>query len=532
MEELMILEKYNPEVLKNALETNVSDVKAGDYLKFTLDYAGNEFHKVYKVVDVDDSKSDDDKVFLGLQKDSSVLTIGKWVKNNSVVQNSIPSMSYTSTLPEEVLVHGDNVVYSYSFLPDHKEQLNLFKKNLSKLIEKGSRVGFDVSYTEEDIVTSPRYRFIDDAVQGVYNYIVTTHKVITVTTPKKVALNGDWELISVVDVTMSSPVFKCVPNEEVPQHLLESKDLSYCEHCGHKRRRNETLIIRNNEGKYMVLGKSCAKDYLGENALSILNTRDKIQEFFKNDDDYYYSGEAYDLYKPVREIIALSSLFTREGKGYKKTGDFGEWGTKDEIIEYYTRTSSNSINNNPEYYKEYLQDLNNRFQKDNPTEVDYKAADRTIELIKDLEGNSSWVINLKSLIENDSVHEKYIGVLASSIILYGKEQQKKAKEQENKNKNTVYYGELKERFSNVEATFTNHRVYDGVYGTTHYLTFEAPKDSDSNYLFIWKTGSFNPSTEGISIGDKVMIEKATVKDHSEWNGLHQTYISRAKIQKI
>lgn len=83
-----------------------------------------------------------------------------------------------------------------------------------------------------------------------------------------------------------------------------------------------------------------------------------------------------------------------------------------------------------------------------------------------------------------------------------------------------FFGEIKEKFYELPVTFVRKIVMQNVYGSSLYI-FENDK-----HCFCWFTAT-NPDIE---TGESVKIS-GTVKDHSTYNDVNQTIVTRVKVVK-
>ena len=93
--------------------------------------------------------------------------------------------------------------------------------------------------------------------------------------------------------------------------------------------------------------------------------------------------------------------------------------------------------------------------------------------------------------------------------------------------NTVdagYYGEVGDKI-NLEVTYVRYTCWENSYGyyggTTFLYTFEM-----GGHTFIWKTSKF--ICDELEEGSTLTIA-GTIKEHSEYNGIKQTVLTRCKV---
>ena len=74
-----------------------------------------------------------------------------------------------------------------------------------------------------------------------------------------------WKFIARILHDEGGNVLKSVPGEELPPQYrtIEPK----CEHCGYKRKRNDTFVLKNITTKeYKQVGSNCLSDFLGHSS--------------------------------------------------------------------------------------------------------------------------------------------------------------------------------------------------------------------------------------------------------------------------
>lgn len=87
--------------------------------------------------------------------------------------------------------------------------------------------------------------------------------------------------------------------------------------------------------------------------------------------------------------------------------------------------------------------------------------------------------------------------------------------------NSQFVGEIGERLRNMKATFVSSRYFEGNWGGSFVYTFEV-----NNNIFTWFTQKMLTINEG-----DVIDLTGTVKNHTEYNGILQTQLSRCIIKE-
>ena len=95
------------------------------------------------------------------------------------------------------------------------------------------------------------------------------------------------------------------------------------------------------------------------------------------------------------------------------------------------------------------------------------------------------------------------------------------KERQAQTEKSSYFGTVGEKLTDLEVTFKNIFWYDTQFGTVFIYIFE---DADG-HQFKWNTSTGISTLEK---GDVIKI-KGTIKEHSEYNGIKQTVLTRCKL---
>ena len=91
------------------------------------------------------------------------------------------------------------------------------------------------------------------------------------------------------------------------------------------------------------------------------------------------------------------------------------------------------------------------------------------------------------------------------------------------NSGSVHVGEIKERLRNMHGTFVSARFFENEWGGKFVYTFKVGEN-----IFTWFSQSMIDAE--IKEGDEITLT-GTVKDHTEYNGILQTVLSRCIVKK-
>jgi hypothetical protein len=281
-----------------------------------------------------------------------------------------------------------------------------------------------------------------------------------------------------------------------------------CNSCAHGLGRAFAIQAKVDASKILFVGSECLKKYTGADGHAVLAAIEAIlflqikEGSDDNDRDFSSRGgrcyHAYDLDDFMAVAIAVVE---RDGAYAKRWMDRGYGDmyenpncTRNAILSYYGGQSKIEI-----------------------TDAHREKAVAQVEAwigcyLPERNGKpDDYVSQCKMLAERGWVTEKTAGVAASMV--------KNPPVPPKDYSGSKHLGEIGKRqvFENLTVIGSIER--EGDYGITTILKFE---DSDGNVLTWFASGS-----QSYNKGDVVTL-KATVKDHSEYQGVKQTIITRAK----
>jgi len=134
---------------------------------------------------------------------------------------------------------------------------------------------------------------------------------------------------------------------------------------------------------------------------------------------------------------------------------------------------------------------------------------------------SDYGMNLRTLLAGEYVSAKSVGIAASLVAVYARQQQLRAE------RATLVPGFLAPRGTKVtdlDATVTVSRIIDCHYGAKTLLVLR----TDGNQLIKW----FATGVRDYEPGQWVQILRATVKDHDTYRDQDQTLVTRATLEPL
>lgn len=305
---------------------------------------------------------------------------------------------------------------------------------------------------------------------------------------KPIGLAG-WRFVAKVDFEGGpNPVVYVLPGESF--RFTRRKDKNGCDHCGHIRDRHNCYIVKKGK-KVMQVGSTCLKDFLGHNPLKATHQIDILAALSQEPGDEYYGERMPELLLPYLTMVSL--CISRYGWTSRKAADLhGIMATADQA-----QFATDEMSPKPK-----------KAEMDKSRELAEKAMRHASRLPK----GEVFTENLRAIAENGHYTHTQIGIAAYIVQHY-------ILHLESKNKVGGYVGEVGKRMT-FDLTCQRTNTFQGQFGVTTLYTFQ---DKDGNTV-VW----FSTTDARIAPQQKVRLI-ATVKEHSEYRGVKQTVVTRAKV---
>lgn len=304
--------------------------------------------------------------------------------------------------------------------------------------------------------------------------------------------------------------------------IKQYKDTDFhCDHCHKKVHRNSVVILEHDNGERKVVGTSCVKEFTSgldgnliaemNDYMSILNMRNSELRCLmqgEEDADVFFESHGVKTYDVVDIVSAAKRLIDKYG--FEPSGSYNA--TWKFIMDEYDRTK-----------------------------IESEAAD-AIEWIKSLSEDdvtrSSYLFNLKQIIDAGYCTARHFGFLASLIPSYRKSEYKRLLDlKKNDGKVSEYVGNVGDKIS-VKVKYVNTYSYDTNFGAANIHLFM----DDSGNIFKWSTGSrleFTVKDNHSNYSQWYYLDKGAtvqlsgkIKDHSEYRNQKQTVLTRCKYEVL
>ena len=339
--------------------------------------------------------------------------------------------------------------------------------------------------------------------------------------PLKVA---GWKLVGVISYLedKTSVVTRAPGYEgEIPERFWDSSP-NLCEHCQTKRKRKECFILYSEEeNRFMQVGRSCLKDFLGVSGDTLAQRLDYIRKLYDKlgggggevDEESFWGGGAAQRADVLELVLWGTSVYRKLGWVTATQARERGWsgGSADDAVEFAQ---------GPPRVKELIK----KYEEAQPDGTDLEEAEKALEWILDLDVSpqNDYLFTLQQLARQEVVPARMEKRIAGLYAAYARAMERDRERQRDQHAESEYVGEIGEYGTFPNVTLEAKRPFDGMYGPTFQHKFV---DEDGN-VFIW----WASRDSGFEPGAKVDVV-ATIKDHKAFRGEKQTVITRAVLHE-
>ena len=294
---------------------------------------------------------------------------------------------------------------------------------------------------------------------------------------------------------------------------------SDCDHCHTSRQRAETYVVRHDDGRYMQVGSSCLKDFLGHEEAEKLALQATMLYLAygaaEDGEESGLGGGSYSDHLTLEEYLPMVAWCVREQGWVSRTKarehDMGA-ATADSAMMYVTDSKARKLANAE------------------PTEDDAKLATDAMlwaESLTDeqVSGQSDYLHNLRVVARAGYVTHKLAGVGGSMIVAYERHiGRERVKAQRALMPPSTHVGTVGVRTC-WTATLDFVTGFETAFGYTTVLKF---RTDDVGAVVTWMASGQDVLARS-DVGKRYMV-CGTVKKHDEYKGEKQTVISRADVR--
>lgn len=396
----------------------------------------------------------------------------------------------------------------------HESNLERLEKKLASLKKKCDQSHCNFKYE----IKGETYKEYESAAGDKY-----TAKFYEVEVEGEAKYNG-WRFVATLDHHEEGNVVRAFDTELVIPDKYKTCGPT-CEHCNKIRSRKDTYLIFNEETQeFKQVGKSCLAEFT--NGLSAENIAFFCSIYEAMESNYSYSGTSFTRYIEVESILRYAFEAVKHW-GYQKSRNSFEHedipadyrSTRDRVVDYFY------INRQMSLRKEALKDEMDEVGFNPDSEYAVKSAEDALNWIRNEEDLSSeYIRNLHIICSGEYAEYRDLGILVSLPVAYERhlgqiaEYEKKQKETELKQQTSNHMGEVGQKLTIECESFKCLSCWENQYG----LTFL--------YQIVDKAGNIYKWFASKSVDeDNVRTVTGTVKDHSEYNGVKETILTRCKV---
>ena len=357
---------------------------------------------------------------------------------------------------------------------------------------------------------------ISQRVEVVRDAIVSTliegveHLVHEIEIEVPVLVKDGWKMVAALDFIESGVVVRTVPGESLEG--WERPESQTCDHCGTKRFRNRSFVVRSEAGEVLQVGSSCLTAFIGFSPAMALRWMTFADEIVEESESW--GGCYVPRFYSVDSVVRMAHVVSEGGRKYIPAGAF------DKV------TTSEEVRNVLHFVRGYGRDREE--QEREVAEMRAAAAalpaDEVAEIIefgKALEGDSDYVQNLRVILNAESITGRHIGILSSLLKVWAKDQEREAECKANPVVSEWLDGEVKQRLRGLKVIVTKVQCWEGDYGLTTLVIFRTGEGRTVKW--------FASGAKDIEVGDNLVVD-ATIKKFEEYNGVKQTVVTRATIK--
>ena len=341
-----------------------------------------------------------------------------------------------------------------------------------------------------------------------------------------------WEFVATVDNLEKGVIVRTVPGVDLDGYRPEEKR---CDHCGIKRDRNDTYLVRFEDGTIKQVGSSCLKDFLsvrpaglwaiGLDPVASIDDDLKAEKFIGIRRD----GDLVDN----KLIAAVSMVITENGKKYVKSSELNS--TVDQVRDVIW--GSSVYNEDTKRYRRMVLDQAREL-------IDSGKIDEVLDLGKKINWNKDFQENMNVAVANERNGYRNAGIIAYTARNWAEQQEKKAEAATNNHKQG-FLAPVKTKIKDLVVSSGKKGIPVIVekirtYNTDFGLTAKVIMRTEDGQALVWNSSQGTPHYEQTDLsipttymetGDKIYLTGGTVSEHMNYQGNDQTKLTRVKFEK-
>jgi hypothetical protein len=420
---------------------------------------------------------------------------------------------------------------------------------LTKLVKKCKKFGITEptwklsdEYTHTKQVSCSPDSAVDWSPDLQWYKIVSTQLVDLVIDHQPIHIKGDWVLIA-VHSSKSGSISQLDASVIIPEEFLSGSRT--CSHCNKNQYRKSHFIIHNKaDGKWMQVGSTCLKDFLGINPTTYLKMFEAFRTTFSilNEDrwghGYPDKEEFINIAYPIRKLIS-QTLKVINKRGHVKA----TWEDVEDIgmngCRYYRKVRENEGDATCDFVTDYVTTPKKKDKEHSQVDEVLKFWEKVKVETKEVKGHhltnegwetrmgqepkngfNKWLSDSQKLISSPNALKSDINKVCSAVnyVLTSKEKEAERLLKAQESASLKYVGKVGDRMT-LDLTIVKNYAGESEWGV-YYITTLETKEKDQ---LVYKG-----SKDLGDVGDSLTMV-FTVKAHSDFRGAKQTTLSRPKV---
>ena len=350
-------------------------------------------------------------------------------------------------------------------------------------------------------------------------------------------LPGGWRLVASIDHTEALPLVFEFEGQTCPSSERE-RGRETCDHCNTRRKRNKTVVLRDESGAYVQIGTTCLADFIGLDKFNpdyLAKLAELISRLFDAagedyDDEFGFEGGGgyREYYIDVEEVCQVTAaiLLDEPWVSRARSEMTDQPATADVVSNFLFPPKSFPSRERAREFAEWRAQVRSRMERTK------EAGTAALEWAKDLaDSEVEFELNLAALALSGNVKAKRMGLAA--YIYAGHQRHLGQLREAERAAESEWIGTPGKR-ETFTLTYTDSHAFDGAYGTTFFLKFEDP----SGNRVTWKSSN-SPGDLELDKGKTYRItatvnaaDKAYGPGHDTFKGHKVTNVSRGAIEWI
>lgn len=369
------------------------------------------------------------------------------------------------------------------------------------LAKAGIEQRFEATWGEPELRTERDEEGRDHLVE--YRRLTLNHP--------KISYEG-WRFVAALDETDGGMIVRTAPDVDLEGYRPEA---SWCDHCQTHRQRNKTFLVQHEDGTLVQVGSDCIEKFLGVKPKGLAWIGVDLME----DAGWHGGTHGTEVGNDTRMVVAAAMIASRMGVDYKPSSFTHS--TADDVRDILWHSGGSSE-----------QKAARRAAYEQAKElVDSGKVDEVMDAVRNMTGESDYVVNMRTLIDNPSSRYKHAGFVASAVKVWAKDQERQVRERVPRKEGFVaptgtQLKTLKtaDGKAGVEVTVEKMFTSESYFGYNPTLSTRVIMRTTDGQTVMWKASGV-PELEQ---GQKVRLVGGSVKDNSQYEGRDQTVVTRVK----